>query len=633
MQFLRLVTDRALNPGHSLKAAQAIYKVYVAYDRHSSEYRHQRHALMETSDRDMVQAWLDLQCRMVTGVTRAAVFLNASSASGYTPVASWPENTKIQSPLLLASHRAIEEHRRILEQSTSGSDTCQIVACPVFVDGKLVGSFSVEMSERPDQQQRAALQVFTWGAAWLEILLRSQVAATESRLRIVVETVAQAVTHETFQASATAVVNVLASRLDCQRVTLGFLHGHDLQIAAMSRAVQLDEKTGLVRSLVAAMHESVDQDMSILVPDESGDVAALDNAHKSLVELGGNGAVCTVPLTNNERSVGALTFERDVEAPFDADTVALCESLASIIGPLLDGKFQAQRPVTARAWNAVRHQLEKLFGPAHLVFKTGVVAFSAMLLLLSFVEGDYRIDATASLEGTIQRAVVAPFEGFLAEAPARAGDIVEQGQLLGRLEDRDLQLELTKWSSEKAQLIKAQREALAKHDRSEISILKTRLDQAEAEFALVAEKLARTRLTAPLSGLIVSGDLSQSLGVPLERGQVLFEVAPLDSYRIMLEIDERDVAYVQAGLQGKMVLSGLPHEQHEFRVERILPVSIAAEGRNVFRIEASLAERTEQLRPGMMGIGKIEAGNRKLIWIWSHRVVDWFRLLFWKWLG
>jgi len=101
----------------------------------------------------------------------------------------------------------------------------------------------------------------------------------------------------------------------------------------------------------------------------------------------------------------------------------------------------------------------------------------------------------------------------------------------------------------------------------------------------------------------------------------------------MLEIDEREVAYVHTGQQGKMVLSGLPHERHGFTVERILPVSIAVEGRNVFRIEASLGKHTDQLRPGMLGVGKIDAGSRKLIWIWTHKVVDSLRLSLWTWFG
>ena len=74
---------------------------------------------------------------------------------------------------------------------------------------------------------------------------------------------------------------------------------------------------------------------------------------------------------------------------------------------------------------------------------------------------------------------------------------------------------------------------------------------------------ARTRLSAPLDGLVVSGDLSQSLGAPLERGDVLFEVGPLDGYRIMLEVDEREVAQVRPGQQGDLALSGLPHRATE----------------------------------------------------------------------
>ena len=180
---------------------------------------------------------------------------------------------------------------------------------------------------------------------------------------------------------------------------------------------------------------------------------------------------------------------------------------------------------------------------------------AGLLLFLAIASGDFRIDAEAKLEGRVQRVVVAPFDGYIAEAPARAGDIVEEDQLLARLEDRDLKLEHAKWSGERAQLLKSQREALAKHERAEHSILHARREQAEAELALAEEKLARTRLRAPLAGIVVSGDLSQSLGAPIERGEVLFEVAPLDAYRIMLQIDERDIAHVQPGQRGELALS------------------------------------------------------------------------------
>ena len=70
-----------------------------------------------------------------------------------------------------------------------------------------------------------------------------------------------------------------------------------------------------------------------------------------------------------------------------------------------------------------------------------------------------------------------------------------------------------------------------------------------------------------------------------------------------------------------------------FTVERILPVSSAEDGRNFFRVEAALRENDGLLRPGMAGVGKIDAGERRLIWIWGHELTDWLRLMLWSWWG
>ena len=62
------------------------------------------------------------------------------------------------------------------------------------------------------------------------------------------------------------------------------------------------------------------------------------------------------------------------------------------------------------------------------------------------------------------------------------------------------------------------------------------------------------------------------------------------------------------------------------------PVSTAKEGRNFFRVEATLAQSHDRLRPAMEGAGKIEIDRRLLVWIWTHQVVDWVRLAVWSWL-
>ena len=40
-----------------------------------------------------------------------------------------------------------------------------------------------------------------------------------------------------------------------------------------------------------------------------------------------------------------------------------------------------------------------------------------------------------------------------------------------------------------------------------------------------------------------------------------------------------------------------------------------------------------ELRPGLLGVGKVEAGSRSLLWIWTHRISDWLRLTLWSWIG
>ena len=155
----------------------------------------------------------------------------------------------------------------------------------------------------------------------------------------------------------------------------------------------------------------------------------------------------------------------------------------------------------------------------------------------------------------------------------------------------------------------------------------------EAGPALIDEQLSRTLMVAPFDGLIVSGDLSQSLGSPVERGQVLFEIAPRDDYRVALQIDERDIAQVALGQHGELTVASIPGKRFAFTVSKITPVNTAKDGRNFFRVEASLAQPPgPRLRPGMEGVGKIDIDQRKLVWIWTHRFTDWVRLWLWSWM-
>jgi len=92
------------------------------------------------------------------------------------------------------------------------------------------------------------------------------------------------------------------------------------------------------------------------------------------------------------------------------------------------------------------------------------------------------------------------------------------------------------------------------------------------------------------------------------------------------------VSHIAVGQRGQLLLTATPSDPTPFRVDKVTPVSTPREGRNYFRVEARLEDTPDRLRPGMEGVGKIEIDRRRLVWIWTHQVVDWLRLALWKWL-
>ena len=67
-------------------------------------------------------------------------------------------------------------------------------------------------------------------------------------------------------------------------------------------------------------------------------------------------------------------------------------------------------------------------------------------------------------------------------------------------------------------------------------------------------------------------------------------------------------------------------------VERIAPLARAVDGRNVFEVEARLAEPRPDLRPGLLGRAQIVAGRAPLLWAWTQHALLRLRVALWSWL-
>jgi RND family efflux transporter MFP subunit len=589
------------------------------------------------SAEEFCASWLAIQCQAIGAVSDGVVVLQKPGGAGFVPVAFHPESPADRGRLAEVTERALKERQGVvLRLDAAANDEgarCQL-ASPVQLDGELRGVVGLELEPRPEAQVRLAMRELQWGSGWLEVLLRRHAApqdAARLRLKLALDLVSALLEHPGLEEGGAAFVTELAARLGCDRASLGVLEKERIRIRAVSHSGQFDRRASLLRLAGEAMEEAIDQRATVAFPAPGEGAALVARAHELLAREAGAGAVVSLPLDSpGGGAVGALTLERPAGQAFDAPSLELAAAVAAVCGPIVALKLSGERGLAAHAAAAAASFWGKLVGPRHAALKLVVAATAAAALFFAFATGTYRVSATAGVEGEVQRAISAPIAGFVKEAPRRAGDTVKKGEVIGRFDDRELRLERVRLSSQQGQFGKQYREAMATHNRPQAAIVTAQLEQVEAQLALVDEQLARIEMVAPFDGVIVSGDLSQRLGAPVERGQVLFEVAPLDNFRIALQVDEHDFAEVLPGQRGELVVSSMPHQRFAFTVTKITAVNNARDGANRFRVEARLDDRPERLRPGMEGVGKIEIDRRRLIWIWTHGLVDRIRLWIWS---
>ena len=476
------------------------------------------------------------------------------------------------------------------------------------------------------------------GSGWLDArLTRHQEQAATARTEraaIAMDIVAVASAEPRPVRAAAAVVNELAIRLRCDRVSLGLTHRKGIKVKALSHAATFQERGHVIDAIGNAMEECLAQSAPIAYPPLPMTRTRIAVAHRDLALLNpAQGATASVVLPGPGGPAGVLTFERSVDAPFDEATLLLAETAGALLGPVLHIQSRNDRVVAGRVVDTVHEAALAVLGREKPSLKLAAILVLLVVGVLCVARGEYRVTARSVLEGAVQRAAVAPFDGYIAASPVRPGDHLHAGDLLAAMDDRELVLDRARAWADVEKARQKYDEAVAKHDRAGAAGLAAQIEQGEAQLALADDKLRRARIVSPIDGLLVSGDLSQMLGMPVERGKTLFEITPLDQYRVVLRTDERDLRFVAPGQHGQLALSGMPADHKAFTITRVTPIAEAKDGRNEFRVEATLDEPPgPELRPGMEGVAKVETGPQRLIWAWTHGIIDWLRLTAWKWM-
>ena len=593
----------------------------------------------KTAD-EFCRAWLGLLCLDLNDVSAGVVLLeSAEEKRTFVPIAVWPHPTSDMSRLGTIAERSLMEERGIVFTPPDVVPPVTQISYPIRIAQRIAGAVALETRVTSQSNADIVLRKIHWGVAWLaDIFHRRELEKNNARVeRIgsVMEAVATSLRPTKLQQTLFEVANTVAHHLRCSRTAIGMVENQTVKVKALSNAASFEKNTALVKQYAAVMEEAADKRSTTVYSRPSEPASSQAAPLTSLAQLAQEtdaSEILAVPLMMSVACIGVITLERTGNAPFTSEDRDWMDAFAALLAAVIDQKRRAEQHFLSRLRHDLQALLARLFGPRHLLWKCGAASLTMSIALLSLVEIDYRVSAKTVIEGEVQRVAAAPFEGFLAAAHVRAGDTVRAGQVLCELDDRELKIEQKKWTSERDQYEGKLREAMANRDLVAVQVIGAQLKQAEAQLALANERLNRSRIKAPFDGIVVSGDLSQQIGAPLEHGKKLFEIAPLASYRVILQVDEREIRHVETGQYGKLVVAGITGDALPFRISNVTPVATAQDGRNFFRVEAQLQQASARLRPGMEGIGKVETGPRRLWWILTHGFLDWLRLNLWSWL-
>lgn len=432
-----------------------------------------------------------------------------------------------------------------------------------------------------------------------------------------------------FISSAMALCNEAASQWQCERVSIGFLKGRYVRIKAISHTEDFSRKMKVVQDIETTMEECMDQDCEVLYP-ASQQATYISRAANELSKNHGPLSLLSIPIRFDGKVRGVLTLEREPDKPFTLDEIEVIRLACELCTPRLWELYEHDRWIGGKAIAKLRSGLALLIGPRYTWAKISTILISSLIVFLIFAKGQFKAEAPFALEATYQQVVCASFDGYIKSVNVEVGDNIQENEtILAELDTAELRLQLAAAKAEQAGHLKQLAAAMRDGETAEAQIAQANSDKMQAQIDLLNYLIEQGKIISPISGTVVEGDLKRQIGAPVKKGDVLFEVTPLESLRAELLVPEDQIFDIEVEQEGYLATVSYPAQRIKFVVERINPMAEVVNNRNVFKVRVRLLEKHPWMRPGMEGVAKISVGKRRYVWIWTRRIVSWLRMKMW----
>lgn len=235
-----------------------------------------------------------------------------------------------------------------------------------------------------------------------------------------------------------------------------------------------------------------------------------------------------------------------------------------------------------------------------------------------------KVTATGELKAKSQVSVQPQLIGEVTRLYVKEGDFVRKGQVVCELDRSNYEsaAELARIAVEQLKRTYARTESLYRRNLMSLEDyeqVKLQYDNAVAQQQQAEDQLAKTIVTAPVSGRVIQLNVQEGemaiAGMTNISGSVMMTVADLSTMLALVEANETDVPSIKPGQKAKLALDAYPDTVFDATVNRVgyMPIQTlitATEKSTRFQVELQLDQPIDALRPGMTVSADIVTSQR-----------------------
>jgi HlyD family secretion protein len=245
---------------------------------------------------------------------------------------------------------------------------------------------------------------------------------------------------------------------------------------------------------------------------------------------------------------------------------------------------------------------------------------------------NFAVNAAGEIEPAEKVSVRPEINGKVEQLPVDLGDQVKKGDLLFKLDDKELQQQkastVTAIARSKLELTKAERDfkraeqllteklisqELYDDTHTAFELAKNSLDRSERDLAIVEERLTKTEVRAPFDCTVLTRPISMGQAVSgsggVSGGTEVLSIADLTSMVINAHVNQADVPRLKVNETVEVTVEAVAGLRFNGVVERIAPQATIKNNIKGFAARILLKNVDPRVRPGMTANIKIPVAS------------------------